>query len=252
MHDTDQFNKLFHSRTPLADYRQRVWRLVEDQETAATLNVVDNMEEQELLEALLDDVKPPYRAGTENLHYLFKTAFRYPPLQYGSRFGTRLMPSFFYASETRQTALAETAYYRFVFLSHMQEPYRKPIDSQYSMFGTTVHSTRTLDLYSKRYASIADQLAHPGEYSLTQAVGKWATDERQIEIIRFESARNRGSCNAAVADPGAIVSKQPVNLHTWLCRTTQERISFSSRQAKLMVVFGLDQFLHQGRLPSPA
>jgi hypothetical protein len=94
--------KLFSKSNALVTYGAKVWRMVETQETTATLGIVDSMEEQALLEQLLDQVKPPYREGTQGMHYLLKTAFRYPPLKYGSRFGTRLMPSFFYACEAPQ------------------------------------------------------------------------------------------------------------------------------------------------------
>ena len=70
-----------------------VFRIVETQEIAATTGLVDDLEEQHLLEQLLDKVKPSYREGTEKLHYLISTPFRYPPLKYGSRFGDITMPS---------------------------------------------------------------------------------------------------------------------------------------------------------------
>jgi hypothetical protein len=79
-------------------------------------------QEQDLLEQLLDETKPPYKEGTQQLHYLISTPFRYPPLKYGSRFGDRTMPSFFYASETPQTVLGECAYYRFAFMAVIENP----------------------------------------------------------------------------------------------------------------------------------
>ena len=75
----------------LTNYKTSVYRIVETQEYAATMNLVDDLEEQELLEQLLDEVKPPYKKGTQKLHYLISTPFRYPPLKYGSRFGDRTM-----------------------------------------------------------------------------------------------------------------------------------------------------------------
>ena len=50
--------ELFNSRTRLCSYVAKVWRMVETQETAATLNVVDSMEEQSLLCLLYTSPSP--------------------------------------------------------------------------------------------------------------------------------------------------------------------------------------------------
>lgn len=67
-------------------------RVVENQEQIATTALVDDLQEQALLEEMLDDAKPRRRPGTEGLHYLLATPFRYPPLRHGSRFGQRSEP----------------------------------------------------------------------------------------------------------------------------------------------------------------
>lgn len=243
---------LFNSNTKLVTYAAKVWRMVETQETAATLNLVDSMEEQDMLETLLDEVKPRYRIGTEGMHYLLKTAFRYPPLKYGSRFGTRALPSFFYASEQEQTALAETAYYRFVFLNDMQDPYLHSIDSRHSMFNITAKSMQCLDIRSAKFKTIHKQLIHPQDYSTTQAIGNWATNQRHVEIILFESARHKSYSNVAIVEPKAIRSRTPNSMHTWLCRTTVNKISFSSREAGFPVIYPIEYFRVDDEFPRPA
>ena len=65
---------LFNTNTKLVDYRNDAWRVVESQEEKATLNIVDSIEEQELLEAMLDSVKPAYREGTQGMHCLLYTS----------------------------------------------------------------------------------------------------------------------------------------------------------------------------------
>lgn len=241
--------KLFNTKTKHVTYTAKVWRIVESQETAATLNIVDNMEEQGLLEELLDNVKPPYRKGTEGMHYLIKTAFRYPPLKHGSRFGTRALPSFFYASEEIETALTETAYYRFLFLRDMDIPYNQFIDSRHSIFNVTVKTGHCLDLTQKTYTSKRKKLTDILDYSYCHAVGDWAVNNKDTEIIRFESARNLGFNNVAVAKPSAIRSKSPNGMRTWICRTSNERISFSSREQKFPFIFPIEKFLIDGVFP---
>lgn len=244
--------KFFNKQTKLGQYTGKVWRMVETQEAAASLTLVDSMEEQGALEQLLDEVKPPYRPGTEGMHYLLKTAFRYPPLQYGSRFGTRLMQSFFYASETYETVLAETAYYRFVFLEHMQESYDSGFDSNHSLFSVSLKSSQSLDLCADQYAPIKSQVADPQAYAFCQAVGDWAVNHGGVGLIRYPSARHDDGVNIAVAEPDSIRSKAPNSRQAWLCRTTSQKISFSSREERFPHTFFLEQFLINGQLPSPA
>ena len=241
---------LFNTNTKLVDYRNDAWRVVESQEEKATLNIVDSIEEQELLEAMLDSVKPAYREGTQGMHYLLKTAFRYPPLKYGSRFGSQLMPSYFYGSESFETALCETAYYRFMFLQHMGVPYQAPIRSEYSLFKVTVASESCLNLASRTYKGISPQLTNPQSYTYTQQIGEWAREQQPpAEIIRFYSARKTNAVNLAIAEPKAIRSRQPRELRQWLCLTKwnetkpqDSSVSFRSRESKEIYEFRLSDF----------
>ncbi len=258
-------NSLFNEATPLSPYRANVWRVVESQEHAATLQVIDDLAEQTMLEAMLDQVKPKYRSGTEDMHYLLKTAFRYPPLKWGSRFGTRLMPSYLYASETPGTALCECAYYRFLFLEHMQTPYLAPIRSEYCLFKVSVTSNRCLDLTTDIYKSIQTQLRDPSNYAATQEIGNWVyqrteDESKPIDVIRFGSARTSQSIkqnttpipgspatsktgiNIAVAEPSAINSRQPIVQQRWLCLTKPSSVSFSSRDSEISYLFPKTDF----------
>jgi len=102
--------------------RGRLLRMVESHAQVATLQLVDNLAEQALLEELLESSKPPLPEAAEPLHYLLKTPFRYPPLRWGSRFGSVHEPSLFYAAQRLETAMAEAAYYRFVLWNGMATP----------------------------------------------------------------------------------------------------------------------------------
>ena len=218
---------IFNENTPLSPFTGKVWRVVESQEQIATLGLVDNMQEQGVLESLLDAVKPPYRSGTEGMHYLLKTAFRYPPLKFGSRFGTRLMPSFLYASLSIKTALYETAYYRFLFLEDMQTPYQKYIDSEHTVFSISINTHKSLNLRVKPFTSLCKSLLSRDNYSFTQAVGAWAVNDKQVDVIEFESVRLQSNSNVAIAEPSCIRSRKPLNYQKWICRTTNNVVSFN-------------------------
>lgn len=233
---------LFNDQTTLSDYRSDVWRVVESQEDAATLHVVDDHAEQGLLEQMLDGAKPPYRSGTDGMHYLLKTAFRYPPLRWGSRFGTHLMPSYFYASEEPETALCECAYYRFLFLHDMVQPYSDSIRSEYSLFKVRLNSNACLDLTAPKYRSARDHLTNENSYAYSQSVGSWVYEKGIVELIRFESARASQGVNVAVANPGAIRSRKPSVQQRWLCLTKPDLVSFSSRESDVSYVFSQREF----------
>lgn len=233
---------LFNKETPLTQYQSDVWRVVESQERAATLQIVDDLAEQELLEQLLDVSKPVYRAGTEHMHYLLKTAFRYPPLPWGSRFGTRLMPSYFYASEAVSTALCECAYYRFMFFQDMQEPYDAAIRSEFNVFTVEVDAAHCLNLVAPTFAEVNAQISNPCSYQSAQVVGAWAFEQGNVDVIRFRSARDLNGVNVALANPAAIRSQKPKTHQRWLCLSKPQSVSFNSRDSAVSYVFKLANF----------
>lgn len=246
------FTELYkHSHCPV-NYAGRVKRFVETQEVAATMKLVDDLDEQYLLEQMLDEVKPRYRADTEHMHYLLKTPFRYPPLKYGSRFGTRLLPSFFYASENEHTVLAEVAYYRFVFFHHLQVPYQHPVQSQHMMFSLQINTSQCADLSSGHFDPVKVALISVDSYQFCQTVGQYLQLEQQVAVIRYCSARSDEGINIAIAMPQAITSKEPESCQNWLCLSHPDKVSFTQAGQGQPYNFYLSDFLHHGNLPLPA
>src|SRR5690349_15364980 len=92
------------------------WRMVEAQHAAATTKLVDSVEEQLLLEALLESAKRPLPATARGLHYQRATPSRYPRLAPGSRFRAAGEPGVVYAADRLPTACAELGYWRWRFL----------------------------------------------------------------------------------------------------------------------------------------
>lgn len=235
----------------LQSFKEDVVRIVETQEYAATTNLVDDLEEQSLLEELLDGIKPNYRKGTQQLHYLISTPFRYPPLKYGSRFGDITMPSYFYASEDIKTALSECAFYRFAFLNDMSKPYNKAIKSEHMSFSVNIDSPVTADLTQVTTQDIISVLTSPFDYRFTQQLGKHLTQELDASALRFYSARAKDSngINIAITKPEVIISKQPENNINWICHTTTSKVSFNAYESK-PISFERDYFLVDGKLPT--
>jgi hypothetical protein len=235
--------------TPLTG---EIFRLVESQEQVATNSLVRTLAEQAVLEDLIEAAKPAPPPASRGLHYLLSTPFRYPPLPWGSRFGRRFEPSLFYAARSTATALAESAYYRFVFWSGMQSPPPIPLDSRHTLFSVRMKAERGLNLQAPPFDEFADELTHTRDYSTTQALGT-ALREAGIEAIEYRSARDPAAgLNVALFTPAVLAAHTPTILDEWLCSTTATRVTYYSRTGGGIREFPLAAFLVEDTLPLPA
>ncbi len=227
-------------------------RLVESQEQVATNQLVRSLERQAVLENLLEATKPPLRKGTERLHYLLATPFRYPPLKHGSRFGTRSEPSLFYGSLNTRTVLAEAAYYRLVFWAGMATPPAGKLDTQHTLFGARYRTARGLQLHEPSFARHREALANPADYRASQALGARMRSSG-IEAFEFLSARDPdGGVNVALFTPAALPGAQPISPEPWLCELSRDGVRFRAAYSRAFHDFPLDVFQVAGRLPLPA
>jgi hypothetical protein len=230
------------------------WRAVEAQHQLSTRKLVDSAEEQQLLELLIDRVKPPDRTHGK-LHYLLATPFRYPPLGHGSRFGTRREPGIWYGSETRETVFSEVAYYRFVFLQGTRAELGV-VTTQLTLFRATARSQRGVDLAAPPFASPAHHrvIVSRAEYAPTQALGR-AMRDAGIELFRYPSARdpNRGN-NVGAFTPAVFGKGKPRDFETWHCTATRVVVEIAKRDyfGREVQSFPRDSFLVAGALPAPA
>ncbi len=242
-------------RRNLRPYEGMVWRVVEAQHRNATRRLVDSDAEQELLESLIDRVKPPRPPGTEfeGLHYLLLTPFRHPPLPHGSRFGTRAERSLFYASEVLETALAETAYYRLVFLEGTEAPL-SPVTVELSAFRADVRTRAAVDLTLPPFDAHHRAISSRSRYEVTQRLGAEMRADG-VELVRYPSARDaEGRPNLALFSPRALARKVPRAPETWRCVATRERVELQKLDwfERTRFVFPRAQFEVGGVLPAPA
>lgn len=227
-------------------------RLVESQEQVATNQLVSSLERQSVLEDLLEQTKPPLHPETEGLHYLLATPFRYPPLQWGSRFGSRREPSLFYGSLGLSTLLWESAYYRLVFWYGMKTPPTGKLDTQHTLFGAAYQTHAGLRLQEAPFNAHEAALTDPADYRASQALGHLLR-ERGVEAFEFVSARDpeRG-LNAALYTPRVFTRRQPEYQEAWLGEVDGERVRFRAVHGKTVHDFPKAAFLVDGRLPHPA
>ena len=228
------------------------WRAVEAQHQVSTRKLVDSAEEQILLEELIDRAKPP-DVTRGRLHYLLSTPFRYPPLRHGSRFGKRYERGIWYGSETRATAFAEVAYYRFLFLEGTRAELGV-VTTQLTAFTVRARSMRGVDLLSPAFDPHRRAIASPARYAATQALG---ADMRAagVELIRYPSARDpEGGVNVAAFSPGVFGAAKPRSFETWHCTATRVMVEFAMRDyfKRATHAFRRESFLVGGELPAPA
>ena len=232
------------------------YRVVEDQYVSSTYKLVDSPDEHDLLEELLEEAKPKiYDEELKDYHYLLFTPFRYPPLRHGSRFGQMFEKGIWYGSLSVETALAETAFYRFVFLEGT-EAELLPLNLRFVVYSAEIKTATGVDLTSSKFNKWSEKISSPADYSHSQSLGLKMRDDG-VEAFLFNSARDpEHGVNAAVFSPRAFAHK---NIHgarqqTWACVIRPHVAYFHKKLGNKRQDFAFykQQFLVDGRLPTPA
>ena len=195
----------------------RCWRLVEAQHVASTMKLVDTLAEQDLLERLLEERKPPVPPECRDLHYLLSTPFRYgAPYPHGSRFRRAgLTPGVFYASLTVTTAVAEMAFARLLFFAESPGTPWPVNASEHTAFSAGFKTSTGLDLTEPPFAQDAAHWEHPSDYSACQALAD-AARGAGVHALRYGSVRDPGSGrNVALLTCAAFSSRAPLERQTW-------------------------------------
>lgn len=243
----------------------RLYRIIESQEEVATRGLVDSLQKQEVLENLLEQSKPARLPGSEDLHYLLATPFRYPPLPWGSRFGGVAESGIFYGSKTIDTVLAETAYYRLLFISDMAHPPPNPVTSFHQVFSAKYCADPGVRLQSTEWQDYWPQLTHAAEYRFCQLLG---TQAREVGIQGFETPSARAlsagvaelptagaeGVNIALFDPQALLRRPPTMEAEVTAESSSEGVAFLVKTGSGVQSrnFSRDLFEASGQIPQPA
>ncbi len=202
-----------------------LWRAVEAQHVISTLRLVDNAAEQELLEQLLEQSKPPLPAEARGLHYLLFTPFRYVS-PWPSRFRPANRPGCWYGAEEVRTALAEVGYWRWRIHGDSEAFADTALVVQFTVFQAQVEG-RCVDLCSPPWSSTAELWCHPTDYSDCHAVAA-ACVERTVAWIRYSSVRDpQAAACGAVLDASALSLPDACQQQTWAAKITAEGAIFS-------------------------
>lgn len=206
-------------QSELRPYRKRVYRTVEAQHLYSTMKLVDTTDEQEVLEQVLDDAKPPVPAEHKHLHYLLTTPFRYRS-RYDSRFrrGTADF-GIFYASESEMTSIWEVAFYRLLFYAESPETSLPSGFASYTLFSVKVNAAKALDLTSppldvdrERWCRLADNSPCQDLLLAARPTG--------VQLVRYQSVRepsgqgrNIALLDALCFDSASVQQEQTWNFH---------------------------------------
>ena len=221
-------------------YEGRVIRIVEAQHRISTNRLAANAADQELLEQLVDEVKPMLPESAFRLPWLLASPFRYG-LGRPSRFrAVNVLPGIFYASEDISTAVSEAAYWRLVAFSRSPGFVRPRTPTPMSAFSVMVRSTVALDLLALPLANREGEWTHPSDYTATQALAAEAL-RAGIAMIRAPSARRRTGVNVAVLDPVALVP--PPKAHSsWAFLAVAEGLIATQEISRNAMRFNLEGF----------
>ena len=236
----------------IRELRLDPWRAVEAQHQLSTRKLVRSADEQMLLEELIDGAKPPDQTHGRR-HYLLSTPFRYPPLRHGTRFGTRLERGIWYGSETRETAFADVAYYRFVFRAGTRADLGV-ISTPLTVFRAKARSPHGIDLTAPPFDAYRRTIASPVRYDASQSLGA-AMRAAGVELFSYPSARDpEGGTNVGAFTPEVLGRAKPRDLETWQCVATPEMVELTKRDyfGRELFTFEREIFLVGGELPAPA
>ena len=235
--------------TPAALSRERrplsgvCWRVVESQHRVSTMKLVDTLEEQATLEALLESSKPPIPAECRQLDFLLFTPFRYgAPYPKGSRFrAAGFTPGVFYGSEAPETAMAEMVFHRLLFFADAPGVPWPRNAGEYTVFSVPFRADAALDLTAPNLVRDRALWLRRTDYSACQALaaGARAVD---VDAIRYASARlaSDSAVNLALLTCRAFASRAPAARQTWrlllgaqgaraLCERPRRRLQFDRR-----------------------
>jgi len=217
------------------------WRAVEAQHVVATMQLVDSLDEQAVLEELLEASKPPVPELAKGLDYLLSTPYRYPSAC-ESRFRKAHELGIWYGASDTQTACAEVAYWRWRFFMD-SEGLRagKPIQVELTLFVATVKGL-ALTLYEPPWVKLAVLWTDKSDYRHGQQLAA-AARRASVEWIGYASVRHaEGSC-AAVLHPPALRLRGNGHPQTWYCKVSATTVLFSRSGAA-------DRYEFQQGIPS--
>lgn len=202
--------------------RQRlVWRGVESQYAAATMRLVDSLDEQDLLEQLLEVSKPPV---VKERHYLLFTPFRYTP-PHPHRFRPAHERGQWYGAVNQVAVCAEIAYWRNRFILDSANLLDEDLLTEHTLFQAEMRGP-SIDLMQEPWNKNRALWIHGSDYTATQALAAEA-QHRGVQWLCYESARAPGeACAVAFVQEALFEPLQGIDAtrQRWHCKATRNKV----------------------------
>lgn len=224
-------------------YFGRIVRIVEAQHWISTDRLTDGPAEQDVLERLVEQVKPTLPPAARGLHHLLATPFRYGHARETRFRRANERPGIFYASEAQATAVAETAYWRMRFFAAAPGVNLPATTAEHLAFSIAVEVERALDLTVRPLASGRKLWTDPADYA---ACHRFAAEARALEaqLLRYQSVRDpEKRANVALLDPAVFGEPVPRAEQTWHFRFRGPRLAaFAAAPSRERYDFSFEQF----------
>ncbi len=200
-------------------------RGVETQYIAASMKLVDTLDEQELLEQMLESSKPPTSQSAAKKHYLLLSPFRYFP-QHSSRFRPAQQSGIWYGSSTLAGACSEIAYWRMRFIQDSAGLVNDgELLTEHTFYQAAVRG-RAINLMDQPWLELSHLWKHRSDYSATHKLAAAAV-KASIDWIQYESVRAPSCALAAVLTPDALFA-DAVGLEQsrqeWICKASRDGV----------------------------
>ena len=200
----------------MAQRASTLWRGVEAQHVLATMRLVDNQEQQQILEALLETSKPNLPSSSRDKHYLLSAPFRYSS-SHASRFRRQNAPGLWVGAEELQTACAEVGFWRWRFLMDSDGLKSLALHAQLTFFQAKV-AGKSVDLTTHPWSS-AEPLWSSRNYAASHAMSDEGR-QQGLQWIRYRSTLGTKGMCGAVLSPQALSLRSDFAQQTWACKFT--------------------------------
>lgn len=216
------------------------WRGILTEYFTASLKLVDDADELQVLEEMLESHTPTLHSNQEDKHAQVLAPFNFRP-KHASRFRAADRSGFWYGASTLEASQSEVAYWRMVFIRDSVGLLKEEVVTDHSFFQIDV-SGRGIDLMSPPWSEHRDIWRHPNDYKATQALAE-AAEANHIEWMQYESVRAPHAALSVVFTPNALHgSTQQVNasLEEWTCKTNRDRVVFVNRKSGAVMAWTID------------
>jgi hypothetical protein len=121
----------------------------------------------------------------------------------------------YYASESDETAVAESVFYRLLFYAESPDTPWPTNPGEYTAFSADFAAERAADLTLPPLVSKRASWTHPTDYSACLNLADVIRDA-QVEAIRYESVRDPSSrANVALMTCRTFSHSEPIDQNTW-------------------------------------